>query len=117
VRTVLSLPIPPTANNLFPTGRSGRRYRSKEYTAWLDAAGWELKGQPRNEHPGKVTFLYEVGRFPDKHRRDLLNREKAVTDLLVSHGIIDDDALIERGTLQWSDAVPAGRVRVTVEDV
>lgn len=52
---------------------------------------------------------------PDKRRRDLGNYEKVISDFLHLVGIIDDDNLSEKITLQWGTAevAPLG-ARVTV---
>jgi Holliday junction resolvase RusA-like endonuclease len=119
----LELPIPPSANNLFPTGKNGKRFKSKEYAAWQEAAGWELKAQwsarPRHVQPiaGKFTIACDFGRFADKRRRDLGNREKGVMDLLVTHGVIADDSLAEEMTLRWCDDIAQGRVRCYIAEV
>lgn len=49
-----------------------------------------------------VTVIYKFGK-PDKRERDVFNLEKAVSDLLVSHGVIKDDTLIHRGIVEWED--------------
>lgn len=49
-----------------------------------------------------VQVTYRFGK-PDKRNRDLFNLEKAVSDLLVEHGILADDSLIHRGIVEWAD--------------
>lgn len=63
-----------------------------------------LLSQNRPELPldFPVQVIYKFGR-PDKRARDVFNLEKAVSDLLVAHGIIKDDTLIYRGTVEWAD--------------
>ncbi|WP_020474213.1 RusA family crossover junction endodeoxyribonuclease [Zavarzinella formosa] len=114
---VLHLPIPPSANNLFPTGKNGQRFRSKEYVAWLQHAGLSLNQQKPDKVSGRIRVVYELGRYPDLRRRDLFNREKALGDLLVSHGVIEDDCLIDEGIMRWSDEVRPGMVRVKVMEL
>jgi len=67
-----------------------------------------LAGYPRFH--GKVKVLYEFGR-PDKRRRDVANYEKAVSDLLTTYAVIEDDSLIEEMTLRWADV---DGVKVTI---
>ena len=116
------LPLPPSANNLFHTGSDGRRHRSKGYNAWLAEAGAEFVMQWARRPPGVRTLsgpfsiLCEVGRFADRRKRDLFNREKGLLDMLVAHAAVLDDSLAECGTFRWSDAVPQGRIRVTLEE-
>ena len=92
-------------NNLFADGKHGR-FTSQRYAAWQADAYEALLKQParldRHTEPVEVTFTF--GR-PDNRRRDVFNLEKAVSDFLVKHRILADDALIERGTVQWGDAI------------
>ena len=97
--TTLTLPYPPTTNHLFINAHPGR-VKSPEYRAWLTHAGLMLNMQHPESVPGAVKVAYEFRR-PDKRRRDLGNLEKAATDLLVKHGVIEDDCLIEELTLRW----------------
>lgn len=98
-----TLPVPPTANNLFPTGRSGRRFPSKQYTAWKKYADllWIKQGLSAKEFPitGRIRAHY-VFHFADKRRRDIANFEKAITDFIVDHGAIEDDSTIDVLVLQ-----------------
>lgn len=105
------LPLPPTANNLFPTGRSGKRFRSPEYEAWKREAGLVCTARGFAV-PGQISVLYEYS-FGDRRRRDIFNYEKAVSDFLVLHQIIDDDCLIEEGTVRRVKAERTG-VCVTI---
>lgn len=114
--TTFWLPCPPSVNGLYDGGRrSRRRFRSKAYRAWLGEAGWTLNAIPVDRRlpvPGRVEVIYEFAR---KHKRaDVFNLEKATSDLLVKHRIIEDDSLVEVGTVRWVDDIPDG-VRVTVE--
>ena len=55
------------------------------------AAGWELKLQHPRKIQGPVAISIAAGR-PDQRKRDLDNiATKAVLDLLVAHGVIEDD--------------------------
>jgi crossover junction endodeoxyribonuclease RusA len=109
------LPMPPSANGLWANSKSGGRFRTQNYEDWIHEAGWELKRQRPLKVAGPVQLLYEFQEASDRRKRDLGNLEKATTDLLVSHGIIEaDDNTIVRGIrLKW-DAEVKG-VRITVE--
>jgi Holliday junction resolvase RusA-like endonuclease len=111
---VIELPMPPTTNNLFATDkRSGRRFRTIEYQEWVHDAGWRLNKQRPPLMAGKVAILIEVEEPKTARRQDVANREKAVTDLLVSHRVIqgDDQRFVRELTMRWA---PVEGVRVTV---
>jgi crossover junction endodeoxyribonuclease RusA len=60
---------------------------------------------------GHVTVVYTFAR-PDKRKRDLGNLEKAVSDILVKMGVIQDDSFIQKITLQWGKAPMGCRVEL-----
>lgn len=87
---LLDLPLPTSTNRLHKwTGRrKGKRVRlSDEYEAWRKEAGWLLVTQRPRKIMGPVELEYLVG----KSRGDIGNFEKAATDLLVLHGVIEGD--------------------------
>lgn len=104
MRTRLWLPFPPSVNNLFFNATHGR-VTSKNYADWQRRAWEALVQQPdrlhRHTDPVAVTYTFDR---PDKRRRDVFNGEKAVSDFLVKHGVLADDSLIHRGTVQWGEA-------------
>ena len=61
---------------------------------------WEIRSQTRNKvvGPYKLTILAVK---PDKRKRDLGNLEKAVSDILVSVGVVEDDSLCEWLEIRW----------------
>lgn len=101
MKAILELPFPPSLNHLYANGKRGR-FTSKRYAAWQAEAWARLLTQPRPRFisPVEVTMTFCP---PDKRRRDLFNLEKACSDILVKAGILADDSLIHRGTLQWGD--------------
>ena len=103
------LPMPPTSNNLF-AGKA-RRYRSWTYKKWLAEADLAWLRQSVTPIHGPVTVTISLGR-PDRRRRDCFNYEKAPIDFLVARGLIDDDSLIRRGVIQWSDSVTGCMVEI-----
>jgi Holliday junction resolvase RusA-like endonuclease len=106
----LDLPIPPSANNLFPG--QVKRVKSTEYKAWLDAAGWEIKAQK----PQPVTGPYSLRlMLPHAMQGDVSNRLKATEDLLVKHALTADDRRAMFVSAERSTLIPAGRCRVKVE--
>ena len=98
--TRLRVPVPPTVNHLYPTGRNGRRYKSKQYSAWLEEAGWSLKAQRPDPITGPVSVCYFI---PEHPKRDLANHEKPLSDLLAEHRVIGpDDRSIKLLIMMWS---------------
>jgi crossover junction endodeoxyribonuclease RusA len=98
------LPVPPTANNLFPTVKKGRRFvrvPSKAYQKWKHEAARALGLQNiiiSSPMRGSLVAEYRFS-FKDKRRRDIANFEKAVTDYLNDIGVFEDDSQIDRMTL------------------
>ena len=112
---VISLPMPPTTNNLF-AGNGRRRYRTAEYKAWAIEAGLELNRQGPFKTLGRVSILIEVGEPKTQRQMDLANREKAAIDLLVEHGIIEGDSqrYLRRITMEWADI---DGIRLTIRPI
>lgn len=96
----ITLPLPPSTNALYRNVAKRGRVKTERYNTWLQAAGWALKEQK----PGKVEGPYCLWLYcgkPDNRRRDLANLEKAVSDLLVAHKIVEDDSLCAELHLYW----------------
>jgi Holliday junction resolvase RusA-like endonuclease len=110
---VIDLPMPPTTNNLF-AGNGKRRYRTKEYIAWIECAGWKLASQRAPQIKGRVAILIELAEPAPNVRNDCANREKAVTDLLVTHGIIqgDDQRYVRENCQRWVEGIDGARVTI-----
>lgn len=108
----ITLPSPISTNALWrpvKTKSGARMTKTPDYRAWKVAAGWELKAQK----PGKVAGYYGLRiQVEDGLRIDLGNCEKAVSDLLQEHGVIENDKLCRRIEIEWSDAVEGMNVLV-----
>lgn len=116
--TQITLPWPPSLNNLYFNASRGGRVKSKRYAAWSTEA-WAILRQQRPEAvqgPFRLTIIAER---PDNRRRDLDGLLKAPLDLLVACGIVQDDSLAQQLTIGWSPNAPAkpGCVRITLEAV
>src|SRR5215510_1967314 len=106
---ILTLPAPPTTNNLFINARRKGRVMSPHYRAWRHEAGWDVKGQ----RPGRIAGEWEIDiALPAGLTGDLDNYAKPVCDLLVELGIVDDDKFCRR--LSIAKAVTLGPVIVTL---
>ncbi|WP_336057355.1 RusA family crossover junction endodeoxyribonuclease [Nitratireductor sp. CH_MIT9313-5] len=102
----ISLPYPPSINAAYANGGNKRgRHKTAAYRAWEQLAGTCIKDAHR-QALGPYS-LHIAARRPDKRRRDLGNIEKVVSDLLVTHGVVKDDCLAERITLQWDAGLDA----------
>lgn len=88
---LLTLPFPVSVNEMYRNKLKGR-VKSERYMTWARAAGWELQAQRQKPVHGPYVLtlcLYEA----DNRRRDPDNFVKGCSDLLVTHGLIDDDHL------------------------
>lgn len=114
VKIVLSLPLPPSANRLWRTGR-GKIYRSDIYNSWLGEVVWIIVRQSQSK---RVTGSYKLTILatpPDKRKRDLDNLLKAASDALVKSGIIDGDHLCRWIEAKWVDGDPG--CQLIVEEI
>lgn len=114
MKTILSLPMPPSVNGLFD-GMGKRRFISDAYKAWRLEAGVELMRQRPKPVAGQVVLLFEF-QEKDKRKRDVTNFLKAPEDLLVQHGLIeaDDCSVVREVRAKWSADVDG--VRITIQD-
>jgi len=111
--TIINLPFPVSTNNLFINVKRGR-IPSQRYADWRQAASWSLKAQRPEPVKGPVMLRYLFQEGQDKRKRDIGNLEKAPTDLLVEHGVIEaDDNTIVRGiSMFWSKHITGARVEI-----
>jgi crossover junction endodeoxyribonuclease RusA len=95
----VTLPYPPSVNNLFINVARGRVI-SKRYAAWRTDAHWTIKRTPGPRFSEPVAVEIILGK-PDRRKRDLDNAIKAPLDALVEMHVITDDSLIQRIEAQW----------------
>ena len=113
---VLDLPLPTSVNGLFveaagrKKGEGRQRVKTREYKTWLDAAGWAMKPQLREQgaeiQPENPTFGRHWAiwiRLNIDHQGDVTNRIKALEDLLVAWNVTVGD--------QWNDRCTVERDR------
>ena len=109
----LVLPFPPSVNRLWRATKEGRVYRSPKYVEWRKLAMWQIAGQAKGKkHLGPYKLTIHAVK-PDKRRRDLGNLEKAVSDILVSQNIVEDDSLCEWLEVRWVESGP--QCKITIE--
>lgn len=111
MQSIITVPTPPSVNQLYATDwKTKRRFESKTYTEWKQQAAlaFMLGKQTTGHHKGKVIVTYILSR-PNK-LSDIGNREKALSDFIVSCGIISDDRKIEKITIGWSESVTGAKI-------
>lgn len=97
----VTLPFPPSVNNIWRGGKGGRHYLSAKYKSWREAAALIAKSQTKGKQiKGPYALQINVSR-PDKRKRDLDNLLKAVVDLLVHVGVTSDDSELQMIEAQW----------------
>lgn len=100
--TCITLPFPPSVNNLFVNVRGKGRVKTDRYRTWRSAAGWDIKAAKPEKFSGPVEISVVYAR-PDRRRRDLDNLFKAVADALVEFEVLADDSQIQKITLAWGE--------------
>lgn len=117
--TAVTVPNPPTTNQLYRNRRGGRA-KTTRYMTWLRAAGWIAKAQNPEHVPGPVRIELDVGEkettirvFPTEKTRpkgvrgDQDNYVKAIFDLLGTNGegigVIDDDRMVQAHSVRWGE--------------
>lgn len=106
----LDLPLPPSTNRLYR--RAGSRIiKSAEYRAWIHEAGLFLVRQ----HPKPIKGRVSIGVTVGQTRKDLDNNAKGLLDLLVLHGVIEDDgpSIVRRINLSLDESIEGVRVTVS----
>lgn len=87
----ITLPCPPTSNNLFKNAGK-RRILTYEYAMWKIKAAQALRDVPRWGGPYPVAVSLVIVRGQKwMESSDVCNREKATIDALVSNGILASD--------------------------
>lgn len=109
-RVVINLPLPISVNKLWAGNGQGSMRTTARYKAWITEAGWALELQKPGCVHGRYDMVLEVGR---RDKSDLGNFEKGVSDLLQSHGVIQNDRLAETILIRWSDEIEGCRVLVS----
>lgn len=116
VTVILDLPSPPPLSALYRNARGPGRVKTRRYEDWQLEAGWELVAQlDPPDDPDRIVGHYVLTiamQRPDKRRRDLDNCIKALSDLLVKHGVIEDDSFATEIILRWEGEGTRCRVEV-----
>ena len=113
-KIVLDLPFAPSVNTLWRIGRGKRMYKSEVYEAWINISHALIKHYKIAPILGPYKLTIEAVR-PDKRRRDIDNIIKAVSDMIQTTGLIEDDCLCQEVTARWVENGP--EMLVIVEKV
>lgn len=108
-----SVPMPPSANNMFATF-NGRRIPSREYKAWRASASdqvaldWRRSGSPKFERHLSLTVHLGLN-----YKGDIDNRLKPILDM-IGKAIPDfpDDRYIDRVAVERVPGIDGARVLI-----
>ena len=106
VSASIEIPAPPSVNEMFRNVRGRGRVKTTVYADWLGHAGWVLRSQNPPRIGGRVVLILSVERVSKS--ADIDNRVKAILDLLVTHGVIEDDRNVVAFAAAW--APPANKL-------
>lgn len=109
----LKIPMPISVNSMYRNVPGVGRVKAKELKAWKLEAEWEVARQKPSRFVGQVDISI-VLRYPPKGRADCSNYIKAVEDVLVTCGVIEDDSCkyVRSVSARWSHEETACRVNV-----
>ena len=108
----ITLPIPPSTNRIWRAFKT-RMIKSAEYRSWIEQAGKELTANLPVQPQVNCHYVLEL-QLPARMVGDIGNREKALSDLFVSHGVISDDKLAWKITTIRDAQVAPKRCRVLI---
>ena len=111
----LTLPFPVTTNSLYRNVPGRGRVKTERHRTWRQAAGWDLEQQKPPRVEGPISLEIAVCR-PDRRKRDISNLIKCVEDLLVDHGVIEDDSLVHDLRIHWQPGIEGARVTIERKD-
>lgn len=98
----IRLPFPPSVNEMYLNnkGKGRGRIPAPILVAWRYEAGGFLKVQKPKKMVARCIVTIDLD---DRRQGDCANREKAVTDLLVTHGILQGDQkkYVKRVSTGW----------------
>lgn len=108
---IIELPAPPSVNSLFKNLKGGGRGKTQGYVDWISQCGWRLKSQRPRCIAGRVLVLISCERFSE--RADVDNVIKPTLDLIVKHGVIEDDRFVDAVAASWTANI-SGMMRVLI---
>ena len=106
-----SLPVPPSLNNMYANKRGGGRRISERYASWKADASTRVMAARRPRGPMAERAEIEIRIHPVRRgnvRDDITNRIKPLEDLLVNAGILADDSIVAKCTIERDPSLPPG---------
>jgi Holliday junction resolvase RusA-like endonuclease len=94
--------IPPSVNALYQNVPGKGRVKTALYSAWEKRAGFQVNKITQECVLGRYGLSLVVRR-PKSARRDIDNVIKAISDLAVTMGLVQDDCLCEEIFIRWTD--------------
>jgi len=94
-----TLPTPPSTNALFKNVTGKGRVRTEEYNNFLAFGLVEIRRQRVRQVKGYVVQVIGVERMSG--RADIDNRLKALLDVMVKAGVIEDDRFVTAIAVSW----------------
>jgi hypothetical protein len=112
--TEYRLPMPLSSNNAYFNRKRGGRALTKEAEAWKRDALRELQLQRAKPFEGRAIVHIDVSEKECSAASDVANREKLVTDVLVSYGVLKNDnmAHVKGVNIHWCPEITGCRVRL-----
>lgn len=108
----LHVPVPPSVNSLYKNLRGRGRVKTKDYSAWFANARNVVRLQKPGVVRGPVVIVLCVDR--QGVGSDLDNRVKALFDLIVKLGVIEDDSKVLAFCTAWAPKTPESVVRLAI---
>jgi Holliday junction resolvase RusA-like endonuclease len=99
----VTVPMPPSVNNLFATTSDGGRRRSGRYNQWRETAGNMVNASRMRRIAGPVAIAIRLEE--PNNRADIDNFAKTLIDLLVWMSVIDgdDSRTVRKLTMEWAN--------------
>jgi len=98
-RVSFYLPAPPSTNGLFRNVRGRGRVRTAEYNDFI-AYGLSAISQQKPE-PVKGYVVLSIGVERRSKRADIDNHVKALLDVIVKAGVLEDDRFVTAIAVSW----------------
>ena len=114
----LELPYPPTANNMFPSGKDGRRHLSKRGRSYRIEVYARVCEQTKRLKTLRGPLSVSVELYPpDDRKRDIDNAFKALFDSLQFSAVFRDDSQIKELAAKMHPKVKGGKVMVHIKEI